>query len=88
MTVQESIGDVGCIITDHINQNPPDMLVVGSTNKEGIQKYPTVHIQLLSLGILILVFTRFILGSVSDYCLHHCECPVTVIKNNRQPLDS
>ncbi|KAI8377744.1 uncharacterized protein BYT42DRAFT_356205 [Radiomyces spectabilis] len=52
------------IITDYVNENPPDMLVLGSSNREGIQKY--------------------VLGSVSDYCLHHCHCPVTIIKHNVQ----
>lgn len=39
MIVQESIGDVGSIIEEYINQDPPDMLIIGSSNKEGIQKY-------------------------------------------------
>lgn len=25
-------------------------------------------------------FLRTILGSVSDYCTHHCPCPVLVVK--------
>jgi hypothetical protein len=25
-------------------------------------------------------FLRTILGSVSDYCTHHCSCPVLVVK--------
>ncbi|KAK4512665.1 uncharacterized protein ATC70_003369 [Mucor velutinosus] len=59
--VKTSTKDCGYIIEDYINQDPPDMLVLGSSNKEGIQK--------------------FILGSVSDHCLHNCHCPVLIIKN-------
>lgn len=59
--VKTSTKDCGYIISDYINQDPPDMLMLGSSNKEGIQK--------------------FILGSVSDHCLHNCHCPVLIIKN-------
>lgn len=59
---REEVCDVGDIIKKYTDEISPDMLVIGSSNKEGIQK--------------------FILGSVSDYCLHHCECPVTIIKGD------
>ncbi|KAI9322108.1 hypothetical protein BX666DRAFT_1891720 [Dichotomocladium elegans] len=56
--VQE--GEDAKIIEGFINQNPPDMLVLGSSNKTGLE--------------------RWVLGSVSDHCIHHCRCPVTIIK--------
>ncbi|CEP15158.1 hypothetical protein [Parasitella parasitica] len=36
--VKTSTKDCGYIIQDYINEDPPDMLVLGSSNKEGIQK--------------------------------------------------
>ncbi|KAI9010388.1 hypothetical protein CLU79DRAFT_773559 [Phycomyces nitens] len=50
------------ILTSYVNKNPPNLVVVGSTNKEGISKW--------------------VLGSVSDYCLHNCHCPVSLVHNN------
>lgn len=38
-------------------------------------------------GILIIgnrglgALKRTFLGSTSDYCIHHCHCPVLVVKN-------
>ncbi|CDH58797.1 predicted protein [Lichtheimia corymbifera JMRC:FSU:9682] len=48
------------LIEDFINSNPPDMLIMGSSNRTGLEKW--------------------VLGSVSDHCIHHCHCPVTIIK--------
>ncbi len=28
--------------------------------------------------------TRFMLGSVSDYCAHNCEVPVLIVKETNQ----
>ncbi|CAO3638226.1 unnamed protein product [Mucor fragilis] len=36
--VKTSTKGCGYIIQDYINQDPPDMLVLGSSNKEGLQK--------------------------------------------------
>jgi hypothetical protein len=27
---------------------------------------------------------RTFLGSVSDYCVHHCECPVAIVRFDRE----
>jgi nucleotide-binding universal stress UspA family protein len=29
-------------------------------------------------------FKRAFLGSTSDYCVHHCQCPVIVVKQQQQ----
>jgi hypothetical protein len=34
----EGTGDVGYILETYINEDPPDLLVLGSSNKEGLQK--------------------------------------------------
>lgn len=28
---------------------------------------------------------RTFLGSVSDYCVHHCECPVAIVRLDHEP---
>ncbi|KAI7905394.1 uncharacterized protein BX663DRAFT_499567 [Cokeromyces recurvatus] len=38
LIVKEDSKDIEYIIEDYINQNPPNMLIMGSTNKEGLQK--------------------------------------------------
>ncbi|KAI8975776.1 hypothetical protein BDF20DRAFT_880652 [Mycotypha africana] len=58
--VRKDEKDAKYIIEEYVNNNPPDLLIMGSSNKESIQK--------------------LVLGSVSDYCLHQCKCPVTIIK--------
>ncbi|KAI8886552.1 adenine nucleotide alpha hydrolases-like protein, partial [Backusella circina FSU 941] len=63
---KEAFVDSGEIIAAYVNDISPDMLIVGSSNKEGIHRY--------------------IMGSVSEYCLHHCNCPVTVIKRGIKGL--
>ncbi|CAO3658815.1 unnamed protein product [Rhizopus stolonifer] len=60
LVTKEGSSHVGSVIEEYVNKDPPEILVLGSSNKEGLQK--------------------FILGSTSDYCLHHCQCPVTIIK--------
>ncbi|KAG1133710.1 hypothetical protein G6F42_001172 [Rhizopus arrhizus] len=62
LKIREGSSHIGSIIEEYVNQDPPRILILGSSNKEGIQK--------------------FILGSTSDYCLHRCHCPVTIIKAN------
>ncbi|KAI8832442.1 hypothetical protein BJ741DRAFT_614543 [Chytriomyces cf. hyalinus JEL632] len=32
--------------------------------------------------------SRALLGSVSDYCAHHCACPVVVVRPTRNELDA
>lgn len=33
-------------------------------------------------------FKRAFLGSTSDYCVHHCQCPVIVVKNHPSKEES
>ncbi|KAJ3086314.1 hypothetical protein HK102_013301 [Quaeritorhiza haematococci] len=50
-------------ITDFVNDQKVDMLVMGSRG----------------MGMI----KRALLGSVSDYVVHHVECPVMVIRDNK-----
>ncbi|KAL1935945.1 hypothetical protein VTP01DRAFT_79 [Rhizomucor pusillus] len=59
-TVEQQL-PVAEILEKLVNRDPPDLLVLGSNNREGLQK--------------------FVLGSVSEHCLHRCKCPVTIVKD-------
>ncbi|KAJ3352112.1 hypothetical protein GGF32_003914 [Allomyces javanicus] len=62
-------------------------LVQGGSAAEAIVSY--VNDKAHAIGLLVLgtrglgAFKRAIIGSVSDYCLHHVRCPTVIVKNDQ-----
>lgn len=54
----------------------------GDPRDEIIRKLKELGADTLVVGSRGLgMMKRMLLGSLSDYCLHHCECPVVVVKH-------
>jgi len=56
----------------------------GETRDEIVDYVESVKADLLILGSRGLsALKRTFVGSTSDYCVHHCHCPVTIVKMPR-----
>ncbi|CAG8464361.1 3713_t:CDS:2 [Paraglomus brasilianum] len=54
----------------------------GDARDELVRKVDELNAEALVIGSRGLgVFKRTILGSVSDYCSHHCDCTVVIVKD-------
>ncbi|KAJ3074535.1 hypothetical protein HDU98_011037 [Podochytrium sp. JEL0797] len=59
----------------------------GNVKEELVRKAEEVHADLLVIGSRGLGYlNRALVGSVSDHCVHHCICPVLVIKPKDEDL--
>ncbi|KAJ8435570.1 hypothetical protein Cgig2_020032 [Carnegiea gigantea] len=66
--------------TVSLNGDPKDMICQAAEER---------HIDLLVVGSRGLgMFKRAFLGSVSDYCAHHAQCPVLIVKPPKQFTDN
>jgi len=76
-----------------------DLVVMGSRGLNAVKRYAcllaaAMHVRSLrSLRSLLMEMfatlaghlCRAVLGSVSEYCVHHLECPVLIIRNKAKP---
>jgi hypothetical protein len=54
----------------------------GDAREEITRKVNEVHADVLIMGCRGLgMFKRTFLGSTSDYCIHHANCPVIIVKH-------
>lgn len=68
------------------NKMPCEMIVGrGETRDEIVDYVESVKADLLVIGSRDLsTLKRTFIGSTSDYCVHHCHCPVIIVKQPRQ----
>lgn len=56
----------------------------GETRDELVDYVESVNADMLILGSRDLsTLKRTFIGSTSDYCVHHCHCPVLIVKGPR-----
>ena len=61
----------------------------GDARDEIVDYVESIKADTLILGSRGLgAFKRAFLGSVGDYCVHHCHCPVIVVKHPESPSRS
>lgn len=66
--------------TVSLNGDPKDMICQAAEER---------HVDLLVVGSRGLgMFKRAFLGSVSDYCAHHAQCPVLIVKPPKEFTDN
>jgi nucleotide-binding universal stress UspA family protein len=59
----------------------------GDAREELTRKVNQVRAHVLIMGCRGLgMFKRAFLGSTSDYCLHHVECPVIIVKHCEEKI--
>lgn len=69
-------------ILKHQGFNAKAIALRGDPRDELVRKVKELHADTLILGCRGLgMVKRALLGSLSDYCVHHCECPVVVVKH-------
>jgi nucleotide-binding universal stress UspA family protein len=57
----------------------------GETRDEIVDYVESVKADLLILGSRDLsTLKRTFVGSTSDYCVHHCHCPIMIVKGPRK----
>lgn len=72
----------------HFDGKMPCEMVVGrgETRDEIVDFVNSSKADLLVLGSRDLsTLKRTFIGSTSDYCVHHCHCPVMIVKLPAQP---
>lgn len=65
---------------------PCEMVVGrGETRDEIVDYVQSVKADMLIMGSRDLgALKRTFIGSTSDYCVHHCHCPVLIVKQPRK----
>lgn len=69
-------GEVRDEVIDYVTNVKADMLVVGTRELGALKRY---HVNPCTQRLSPQLGRTFV-GSTSDYCIHHCHCPVLVVK--------
>jgi nucleotide-binding universal stress UspA family protein len=59
-------------IVDFVETSKAGILIMGNRGLGALKRY---------IYFVNFFINRTFLGSTSDYCIHHCHCPVLIVKN-------
>ncbi|XP_028802210.1 universal stress protein PHOS34 [Neltuma alba] len=79
--ITDAILDHALGICSKLNVNVKTHVVVGDPKEKICEAVQNLHADLLVMGSRAFgPIKRMFLGSVSNYCTHHAQCPVMIIK--------
>ncbi|KAG2698780.1 hypothetical protein I3843_07G164300 [Carya illinoinensis] len=79
--ITEAILDHASRISSEYNVNVETKVVVGDSKEKICEVVDTLHADLLVMGSRAFgPLKRMFLGSVSNYCTNHAQCPVIIVK--------
>ena len=80
-------GDTRDEIVDYVEACGADLLIMGSREMGALKRYQQSQWNFVSLPFfhhshitLLRWLIRTFIGSTGDYCIHHCHCPVLIVK--------
>ncbi|KAJ3208135.1 hypothetical protein HDU82_002890 [Entophlyctis luteolus] len=87
-TARDVLGGFAAVVRDTCpGVNVQGVMAIGSAKEVVVDFVSELKADALVVGSRgINALSRSLIGSVSDYCLHHCQCPVLVAKPTAEEL--